>query len=160
MADFLKRGMADFIAQADLIVGVVAGSPTTYATTAAVMTGVNAELTALQAAEANVQAQKAALKSSVDARDLARHNLEESLREINRLAQAKPASPEDLAVAGLPVHDTTRTPGTQPTERADVRVEVVGQEHRLTFVDSDSLRPTRPAAARMTELYRAVVTPG
>jgi hypothetical protein len=161
MGDFIKRNDQELRAQAALAWAVVSALPAAYGQSATTMGDFDTLLTQFTASlEDHVAAQETA-RAKTQAKADARAALVAALRSLNAVAQAKVGvSDAQLAAAGLPVHDTTRTPGPAPTERPECRVVVVGQEHWVTVVNADTLRPTRPADARLVEVYRAAVTPG
>lgn len=161
MGDFIKRNDQEFRAQAALTSAVVSAAATNYGQTALTMTAFdNLAGIFANALDEHVAAQEAA-RAKTQAKDDARAALVAALRSLNAVAQSKVGMTDELlAAAGLPVHDSTRTPGAAPTERPECRVVVVGQEHQVTVVDLDTLRPTRPADARLIEIYRATVAAG
>jgi hypothetical protein len=104
---------------------------------------------------------KAGAKAAVDGKDQARDLSEVLVRAQVREIQAHPGITDAQRMAlGITVPDHTRTPSAPPTERADVNVVTVGQEHRLTVLDQSNNRAKRPDDARGIELYRAVAAAG
>src|SRR4051794_19753590 len=89
MGDFIKRNDQEFKAQATTVNTVVGAAATTYGQTAATMTAFSDLLGVYSTAlEEHILAQEAA-KAKTDAKALARAQLVEALRSLNRVAQAK-----------------------------------------------------------------------
>jgi hypothetical protein len=161
MADFVKTSDQDFRAQASLVYTVVTGSPTTYGQTAGTMITFSDLLDDFTTSLADHVAAQEEARAKTQVKDAARALLEAAYRDVNRVAQVQSGITDgQLAAAGLPVHDSTRTPGSAPTQRAEVQVVVNGQEHGITVVAPTNRKAARPPEARFTELYRVLVAAG
>jgi len=113
MADYMPRARAARIAWMDNWVAVVGAAPTSFGTTAGVVTGIGTKVTTLKTASALVVSLKDQLKAAVQAEAAADTDATESLRALGRgIIASTTVTNSNKITAGYKVRDTTPTART------------------------------------------------
>jgi hypothetical protein len=130
---------------------------------AADLTEINAKKAAWDAAYADVEPKKNAYHAAVDAKDEARRELELLLRALVRRIQAnRDVAAASKTAAGLPVYDTTPTPGQTPTSAPTSTVDTSQRlRHIINFRDENTpAYKAKPAGVYGCEIwYRSAARP-
>jgi hypothetical protein len=159
--DWIKRKEREKAAQMALYHAVVAAAPASYKQVAADQTAFGSGLAYFVSTLDEVDAAREMLRSKVEAKDLAEAAITDLFRsQVGKIQADNTITPAAKGAAGIPIHDETRTPGGTPEQRPEVQVNVVGQVHHITIVDSVNRKATRPPEARTIALYRAVLAAG
>lgn len=120
--DYIPSKNANFVAYAIAFSAAITAAPTAYGTT-------SGNATALAALVTEVETQYGLLTDPATKTPVIVQNFKDArtaatvaIREIAALAQALPATPENLVTAGLPVRSTGRTPQSAVTAGVDLQI--------------------------------------
>ncbi len=134
MPDFVPKPDGELVAFGDRVVAAMEADEAAYGVTAAQSADLRAKLTAFRNSLASSEAAKAAARTAVAAKDVARDDFERTLRDVVKVVQVNSAVTDaSRTAAGLPVHDTVRTSSAPVAPRDLVAVADAAGNADLKF---------------------------
>ena len=159
MADWIPDPDGDFDTWVANFVTVVTAAPANYGLTAAQVAPLAGLLAAWVAALADQEAKLNAAQAATDAKELAKAALKALVRELAGIIQSiKTVADAAKLAAGVPVHDTTKTPVPPPATAPIGHVEIKNRlEHIMHFFDTDTPTSKRkPAGVRGCQIWMKI----
>jgi len=158
MADFIPPPDNDYNDWLNTLLTALQSNPLDYGLTPA-------DIAPLQSAQGNWANSytghlitKASAEAATTLKDSNRAITENLARILAKRIQADPNVTDDAKVrAGLPVHDTTRTPSTAPTTRPVGEVDTAERlRHLIHFKDQTAPRKAKPKGVASCEIWAKI----